>query len=71
MLDTYLLLPSFWHGMTPEEKKQAVAILVTTHEGKYSVACLREMHTKLHVPLPDMQNLRVCLELAAEDPSHL
>ena len=70
VLDTYLMLPSFWHGMEIAEKKSAVSILAT-HEGKYSVACVRELHMKLHVPLSEMQNLRVCLELAEENPSHL
>ena len=70
VLDHYTMLPSFWHGMPPEEKKLAVSIL-ETHQGKYSTACVREMHTKLHVPLADMQNLRVCLELALDDVSHL
>ena len=68
--DTYALLPSFWHGMTPEEKKHAVEILAA-HDNSYSPACVKDFHSKLHVPMPDMQNVRVCLELAANDPSHL
>ena len=27
--DKYALLPAWWHGMTPEEKKKAVAIVDT------------------------------------------
>ena len=70
VLDSYLMLPSFWHGMETAEKKSALSIL-TANKGEYSVACVRELHTKLHMPLTEMQNLRVCLELAADNPSHL
>ena len=69
-LDEYALLPSFWHGMEPEEKKLAMSIL-ERHQSTFSVACVRALHSELHVPLADMQNLRVCLELAENDRSHL
>ena len=70
MKDVYLLLPSFWHGMTPDEKKLGMSIL-EEHNYCYSVPCLKDLHAKLHVPLAEMQNLRVCLDLARNDPSHL
>ena len=63
--DKYNLLPSFWHGMLPEEKSHAMAILAS-HGGSYSVACAREMISVLHVPASDLQNLRLCMELAAD-----
>jgi hypothetical protein len=69
-LDVYALLPAFWHGMTPDEKKLADSIF-KSHENTFSVACVKQLHTQVHVPLSDMQNLRVCLEEAAVDPSHL
>ena len=68
--DEYALLPAFWHGMEPEEKKLAASIL-SVHANSFTVQCLRELHSKVHVPMADMQQLRVCLELAAKDPSHL
>jgi hypothetical protein len=68
--DMYTMLPTFWHGMLPDEKKQAMAI-AKADDMNFSVACVRELHSKVHVPLGDMQNLRVCLELAVEDPSQL
>ena len=68
--DAYALLPTFWHGMEPEEKKLAASILLS-HAHSFTVACLRELHSKVHVPMAEMQQLRVCLELAAKDPSHL
>ena len=68
--DEYALLPAFWHGMEPAEKKLAASIL-KSHANSFTMECLRELHSKVHVPFTDMQHLRVCLELAAEDPSHL
>ena len=68
--DGYALLPSFWHGMTVEEKKMAASIFAA-HGSSYTVDCLRELHRRSHIQMADMQNLRVCLELAAQDPTHL
>lgn len=68
--DVYALLPSFWHGMTPDEKKRGMSIL-QEHDSSYSVACIKALHSKLYVPLVEMQNLRVCLTHALKDPSHL
>ena len=70
VLNPYAMLPSFWHGTLPEEKKQCMEIL-KSHNSVFTVACVRELHTKMHIPLPDMQNLRVCLQLAIEHPAHL
>eukprot|EP00966_Prymnesium_polylepis_P004990 114293-Prymnesium_polylepis.1 len=56
--------------MEPEDKTLAASILAS-HAHSFTVACLRELHSKVHVPMSDMQQLRVCLELAAKDPSHL
>ena len=70
LVDSYALLPTWWHGMTPDEKKKALSIL-NSHQGSYTVACVKELHTTMHVPMPEIQSLRLCLELALEDPSHL
>lgn len=70
LTDGYALLPSFWHGMLPEEKK-LISSIFTAHANSYSMACVRELHERAHIPMADMHNLRVCLELAAEDPTHL
>lgn len=66
--DEYALLPAFWHGMEPAEKKLAASIL-KSHANSFTMECLRELHSKVHVPFTDMQHLRVCLDLATEDPS--
>ena len=66
----YPLVPAFWHGMAPEEKKNAMAI-IDRHGGLFSVACVDALHTEASIPLSDMQDLRVCRELALKNPTHL
>jgi hypothetical protein len=56
--------------MEPAEKKLAVSI-VESHEHSFSVACVKKLLSKAHVPMTEMQNVRVAIELAVEDPSHL
>jgi hypothetical protein len=68
--DMYLLLPSFWHGMIPEEKKKAKDIF-DSHNQHYSTTCILELHEKSHIPYRDMQSLRMCLALARDNLSYL
>ena len=71
LTDEYALLPSWWHGMLPEEKSRAYAVF-EKHECSFSVECVKELTgEKGFVLLADMQNLRVCLELATSDRTHL
>ena len=65
--DWYAMLPALWRGMSLEERQKATGILAS-HDGKYTAACVEELKSKLSVPLSDMQNLRICLTLAATDP---
>lgn len=68
--DSYLLLPAFWRGMPPEDKQRSLDIL-NHHNGAYTTDCVTQLHTEMHVPIPDLQNLRVCLSLAIEHPDHI
>ena len=68
--DPYTLLSSFWHGMAPDEKSNAMSIFVS-HEKAFTVACVKDLSSKIHIPMPEMQNVRVGIELALLDPSHL
>jgi len=68
-LDTYPLLPSFWQGMTPDDKKKVVAVI--KQHGGYSVDCLKELHSQCHIELKQMQNVRVCVECASKNPEQL
>jgi hypothetical protein len=73
MTDIYALLPSFWHGMLPAEKRHAVDI-VQKHKastGMWSMECVTELVEQCHIPQQDLQNFRVCFDAAVDDPSHL
>ena len=56
--------------MSPVEKKAVVAI-VNKHDGSCMVGCCKELFKKSHIPYKDMQNIRVCVECAAECPPQL
>ena len=68
--DPYLLLPGFWHGMSPAEKRQTFDIF-SRHEQVYSSNCVNEMRNTCHIPSAMMQSIRMCLALARDNPSHL
>jgi hypothetical protein len=68
-VDTYLLLPSFWHGMKPDERRLYVAT-VRKYQG-YSIDCLKELRDVCSIPIKDMQHLRVCIECAKEHAKQL
>lgn len=56
--------------MKPEEKKLAMSIF-ECHKSTFSVECVKELVAQVHVPMTEMQNLRVGIELATKDLSHL
>ena len=68
-LDIYALLPPWWHGMKPEEKKRVVST-VQKH-GSYAVRCVQELHDVCHIPIKDMQNARLCVDCALKNPAQL
>ena len=68
--DKYLLLPAFWHGTLPEEKKK-IFNMINEEDGNFSSQCISKLHSECHIRIADMQNLRVCYELAKEDPTQL
>lgn len=68
--ELYRMLPSLFHGMSVEEKKQLMSIM-DKHDGWYSVECVREIHSSLSVPYSDMHNLRLCTTLCKEHPEML
>ena len=70
VIDEYLYLPSFWHAMLPEEKKQAFAV-VERHDCRWSPSCVQELKTVCSVSLADMHLLQTCISLAIANPGHL
>lgn len=67
--DIYPLLPPLWHAMSPHQKRLVVEIV--NRNGGYSPQCLKELFSEAHVLYSDMQKLRLCVDAAKEDPSHL
>lgn len=68
--DIYSLLPSFWHGMEPSEKKAVMAV-IAEFDGTFTVDCVRKLKAECNIPTKDLQNLRVCYETAKKYPEHL
>ena len=66
----YCLLPEFWHGMTPDQKKEVQAIF-SGHDESYTHSCLRQLHEDCNIPYSIMSNVRVCLVLVEEHPQML
>ena len=54
-VDKYTLLPSWWHAMTPDEKKNAFDI-IEENEG-FTMECLLELREVCKIPTKDMQNM--------------
>ena len=51
--------------------KHRVAAIFESFENKWSVECLKQLMTEMHIPLADMQQLRLCVTLAIEHPEDL
>ena len=59
------LLPGFWHGTEPNDKKKIF-------NGGFTADCVQEMNgSEYSIRFTDMHTLRVCYELAREHPEHL
>jgi hypothetical protein len=68
-LDKYSLLPSFWHGFTPDDKRLVVKVI--DGHGGFTVQCCKDLLSRCHVAFSDQQSLRPCYEVAKEHPHHL
>jgi hypothetical protein len=69
-LNTYALLPSFWHGMTVEERKNTVGI-IDKHDGVFTVELCKELHKECSIAYKDQQSIRVCYDLTKAYPEQL
>ena len=67
--DKYSLLPSLWRNMESEKKKSIYNIVKTN--GGWTVKCLNELKKHHNIPMKDLQNIRICVECADENPDHL
>jgi hypothetical protein len=69
-LNTYALLPSFWHGMTLEERKKTVST-INKHDGVSRVELCKELHKEYSIAYKDQQSIRVCYDLLKACPEQL
>ena len=49
----------------------AAASIFESHDHTFTVVCVRQLFSDVHVPMTEMQNLRLALELAIQNPSDL
>jgi len=68
-VEKHWLLPSFWLGMTPEERLEVMAVI--DEHGAYTKDCLMDLNSKCHIAFTDMQKVRVCYNVAIESPETL
>ena len=67
-LEKCALLPSFWWGMKPTERQQAVDIVTKYGENSYDMACTDELHDQLKISYANISDLRVSVIIALEHP---
>jgi hypothetical protein len=61
--EKFALLPPFWHGMTPAERK-VVMTVCKTHAYQYCVACITTLHVECKLMYSQMNDVRVCVLVA-------
>ena len=68
--DMHALLPAFWRGMLPEEKK---GVFRTIHESDedFNVQCCRRLYSEHAIPFKQLQQVRMCYDMAIKYPDHL
>ena len=65
----YDLLPPWWRGMSVDQNKTAVEIVVAS--GGFTGDFFIELQEQIFIPMSDMQQFRACYECAIEYPTHL
>ena len=68
-IDKYAMLPLFWHGMIPDEKKKVMET-IDLH-GSYSIACSKALYSECYIPYYDQQSIRICYDCAKGCPEQL
>jgi hypothetical protein len=68
-VDMYALLPGWWHGTLPKEKKKIVGV-IDKHDG-FTPECCKELKSHCHIPFADQQIVRICFEMAKQHPEQL
>jgi hypothetical protein len=64
------MLPSFWRGMKPSERRVAMTIM-NTHGGKFTTDCLSMLKSQCNLSISQLTDIRVCIIIAREHPETL
>jgi hypothetical protein len=68
--EKFAVLPSFWHGMTPADRKVVMTVF-QSHASQYTTACLKMLHVECKLPYSQMNDVRVCVLVSREHPESL
>lgn len=68
--EKFALLPSFWHGMLPAERRVVMTVL-QSHAFQYTAPCLQMLHNECKLPYSQMNDVRVCVLVSREHPGCL
>jgi hypothetical protein len=68
--EKFALLPSFWHYMSPSERKVVMTVF-QVNASKYTPSCLRLLREECNLPLSQMNDGCVCVLVSQEHPGSL
>jgi len=66
----FALLPPFWHGMTPGERRVVMAV-IDSHSKKYSAECIYMLCSECNLLISHIADVRVCAFVSREHPETL
>jgi hypothetical protein len=61
------LLPSFWHGMQPANRRVMTTIM-GSHGWRFTPDCINQIHLECNLLYSQMNDLRICLLITQEHP---
>ena len=68
--EIFNMLPSFWHGMEPADRKVIMTIM-QSHGFRYTADSLKQLHTECSLPFSQLTDIRVCIIIARQHPGTL
>ena len=64
------MLPSFWHGMEPSERRVVMTIM-QSHNFEYTAASLKLLHEECMLPFSQINDILVCIIISRLHPETL
>ena len=68
--EMFNMLPSFWHGMEPAERRVVMTIL-QSNNFQYTAETLRRLNIECNLPFSQLSDIRVCVIIARQHPGTL